>query len=93
MADPLLDIRVVHEAAPLVEIGYTLVGVVYDQVHNVAVECERFLNRSQKQLCADTPSPPGLFHKQRVHDELHAARRRERCSPDECAENASYKLD
>ena len=93
MADPLLDIRVVHKATPLVELGYTLVGVVYDQVHNVTVECERFLNRSQEQLSADTAFSLGHFHEQRVHDELHAARRRERCSPDECAEHASYKLD
>ena len=93
MADPLFDVRVVHEAAPLVELSYAHVGTVDHQVHSVAAECERFLDRSQEQLSADTVLPSRMLYEQRVHDELSTTRRPERCSPNERTEHTSYKLN
>ena len=86
VADVLLDVRVVHEAARFVERGATLVGVVDDQIDDVATECERPLRRAHEQLRADAASPLRGVHEQRVHSQLPAARRRECRRPDQCAE-------
>ena len=86
VADALLDVHVVHEAALFVERGATLVGDVDDQVNDVAAERERPLRRAHEQLRADAASPLRGVHEQRVHAELPAARRRERRRPDQCAD-------
>lgn len=48
VADPLLDVRVVHEAAALVERGPALVGDVDNQIDGVTAERERSLSREHQ---------------------------------------------